>query len=238
MGNGSGSMLPPDVRSQMERSTQARRTGGIGSAVHENAAAAAAREQVVNGGAPVTDAPAGVEEESAVELEICPNLRCAIKLEDDWNYCSRCGANLTRGGAAKRLGITWTDDHIQEYIFKGCVVHDLPVLGKHKITVKSSQPTDMNEIDAFMVNGDWQKNPDGSKRAVSEFYVRQMNSVCITAAAIIKFDGASIGDTLADRVKYLMARGSALVDLLNGRVLMFNRALTEHLERADAFLGS
>jgi len=235
-----GSVLPPDIKNQLEASARARRTGGIGAAVPENAAAARAREVAMNpDGAmdEVVAAPKPVVEEKK-ELTTCPNGRCAKPLQSEWSFCAHCGTDLLRAGAAAKLGIEFTEQDVHDYLFRGYVVRDLKILGNHKITVKSSQPLDADAIDRYLMNGDWAKNNDGTERKISEFYLRQINSLCVTATAVIKFDGASIGDTLEDRIKWLNERGSAVVDMMNSRVVLFNRALTEFLEKADTISGS
>jgi hypothetical protein len=62
--------------------------------------------------------------------------------------------------------------------------------------------------------------------------------MCITAMAIQKIDGTSIGEDLISRVAWLEERGSAFVDILATRVTLFNRAITEYLRKEDALSGS
>lgn len=237
----SGSTLPPDIREQIERQS-ARKQGhtGIGGAAHENQVSSQRRSAAVNPDAVAedTERKATPAPDAEPELKTCPNTRCRKDLLDEWSFCAKCGTDLMRGGPAAALGIVWTEDDVSDYLFKGFVVRDLKILGKHKITIKSSQPQDMDEIDDYLMNGDWIKAKDGSQRNVSDLYLRQMNSLCIAASCISKFDGESIGATLAARVKYLRERGAALVDMFSGRVQLFNRALTEHLKKEDTFLGS
>lgn len=237
MGNGSGSVLPPDIREKMKGGS--RTGGGIGSAAPENVTSARAREVAMNPDA-VNDAieeaaSAAAAEEVKPELKVCP--RCRKDLKDEWNFCSGCGEDLVREGPAKKLGIVWKETDLHDYIFKGYVVRDLMVLGKHKVTVKSSQPQDLAEIDDYIMNGDWAKNPDKTARNISDFYLRQINALCQTASSVQKFDGELIGQRLADRVKWFDERGSAFVDLVSTRVVLFNRALTDYLKKADSLSG-
>lgn len=236
---GNGSILPPDIAAQMKNKST-RPSGGIGSGAKENVASARARELAMNPDAALKEETAEVEApvEETPDLKVCPNLRCKKDLKDEWNFCASCGEDLVREGSAKRLGITWTEDDLHSYIFRGYVMRDVTVLGKHKITIKSSQPQDLNEIDNYIMNGTWAKNPDGTQRNVSDFYLRQINALCQTASAVQKLDGNSLGATLEDRIKYLNERGSAFVDMLSTRVVLFNRALTEHLKRSDTLSGS
>lgn len=229
-----GSILPPDIREQAEQSG---RRGGIGSRAHENAATARQREAALNPDT-VDEAPKGAAEPVREELKICPNTRCRTKLDDEWQHCAKCGADLVRGGAAKRLGIEFTEQDLQTYVFKGFVVRELSVLGKFKMTVKTSQAADVRDMDNYIVNGQWAKNADGSQRSISEFYIKQINQLAITAACTMKFNGDSIGETLDQRMMWLQEKGAALLDLLSLRVQLFNQAFTEFLNRSDSFSGS
>jgi len=172
------------------------------------------------------------------ELGICPRLGCPQVVEKAWNYCPRCGEDLLKDDILKKLGISFTEDDLSDYLFRGYIVRDLKILGKHTMTIKSSQPQDLDEIDRVIMQGKWTKNKDGSERKVSEFYLRQMNAICVSAVSIVKIDGESIGDTIEERVKYLNERGAAFLDILSQRVTWFNRALTEYLQKEDASLGS
>jgi len=224
-----GSMLPPDLREKVAKMSQ----GGIGSAARENAGMVGAKD-------PADDALPSEEKKAPPreELKVCPNPSCRSDLKDEWNHCAMCGQDLVRGGPAKKLGITFTDDDMESYLFRGYVVRELPVLGKHKITVKSSQPKDLEAIDDFIMNGDWGRNGEGTEKRISDFYLRQMNAMCVTATAVVKVDGESIGDTLAKRMTWMSERGSAFVDLISQRVTLFNQALTEFLKAEDSILGS
>lgn len=239
MGNES---LPPDIRAQVERQSARTKQGhtGIGGGAQENQIASQRRNAAVNPDAlteEVAPEPAKKAAEKA-DIVICPNNRCRTDLKDEWNFCAKCGADLMRGGLEKMLGIEWTEKDISDYLFKGYVVRDLKFLGKHTITVKSAQPQDMDQIDDYLLNGDWKKDAKGKSREVSQYYLQQMNSLCATASCLLKFDGDSIGDTMAERVQYLRERGAALVDMASTRVQLFNQALTEHLKKEDTFLGS
>jgi hypothetical protein len=88
------------------------------------------------------------------------------------------------------------------------------------------------------MNGDWGKKDDGSERRVSDFYLRQMNALCVTASAVTKVDGESIGDSLEKRLAWMNERGSSFVDIVSQRVTLFNQALTEFLRSEDSILGS
>lgn len=232
-----GSMLPPDIQEQVARKKS--RVGGVGAAAHENVDSARKRE-VAMGVPPEPSEPTEPEvaEDPDENLLVCPNERCLTTLKDEWDFCAKCGRDLVREGAAKRLGLSFSDEDVQDYIFKGYIVRDLKVLGNHTATAKTSQPTDLHEVDQYIMEGKWAKNEDGSERKVSDFYMRQVNSLAFTAASIQKFDGESIGKTFEERMAWLMARGSALADMLSTRVVWFNQAVTKFLESKDALPGS
>ena len=172
------------------------------------------------------------------ETPVCTNSGCRIDVLPEWNFCPKCNADLLRGGPAKKLGVEYTEDDLSDYLFKGYIVKQIKVLGKHTATLKSQQPKELEAIDNYIMNGDWGKSEDGTDRKVSEFYMRQMNAMCMTASALVKVDGESIGATLPDRMKWLQERGTNFVDILSSRVVLFNKSLAEYLKKEDTILGS
>lgn len=226
------SIVPPDIQEQLAKQ-RARATppSGIGSAAPENLARQPSRHED-----PVVEKPPEGEEKPD---SICKGAFCEAKLPDDAYFCSRCGFDQMRDGIMKKLGIDpFTEEDVQDYIFRGYVIREIRVLGKHMITLRSSQAKDLKEIDSFIMNGDWTKTENGKEKQVSEFFLRQMNAMSLTAMSIQKVDEKSIGTTLVERVKWLEERGSAFVDLLAQKVQLFNQALTEHLKKEDTFSGS
>lgn len=235
-----GSILPPDIRESMEKNKQSPEAsaGGIGGRVAANATTAHQRN-VAMGQDPDDDpVVSSTKKEEETQPSICPNAACNLETETTWGYCPKCGTDLVKGGTEKRLGIKLDVDDIQDYLFKGFVVRDLKILGKHSMTVRSSQAKDLREIDDFIINGTWLKDEDGNEKQVSDFMIRQMNALCLTAMAVQKVDGKSIGEDLAARVLWIEEKGSAFVDMMATRVTLFNRALTELLKKEDALLGS
>ena len=238
-----GSVVPPDIREQMEsrsRRTQEEVVRGVGVKAAENESTARQRELAMN-----PDAVMAKEVRKQLEPELkeeaptkCKNSMCNAALDPTWKFCSRCGREIADKSAAAKLGITFTEEDLSDYLFKGYVVRELSLLGSHKVTLKSSQPIDMDEIDDYIMNGKWAKNKDGTERKISDFYLRQMNSMCITAASVQKMDNTSIGGTISERIEWLNERGSALVDMVSQRAVWFNQALTEFLNDKDAVLGS
>lgn len=237
MSGQTGSVLPPDIQGQM-RATSRGRTG-IGGAAPENAAAARARAQAIDPqGDLEEDPPAEPEAEVREELKVCPQVRCRTTLDDEWNFCAKCGQDLVRGGPAKSLGIEFTEDDVHDYLFKGYLVKEIKILGKHKVTIKTSQPQDMVEIDDYLMNRRWSKDKNNNERKISELLVAQMSTLCTTASMASKFDSDSLGSNLEARMNWLLERGSAFVDMLSTKVILFNQAITEHVKKADTVLGS
>lgn len=231
----SRSILPPDIREQVERKQGESPARGIGSRAPENAkdfgSGGAAPEQVGR-------ESNSTDSEGEKAQKVCPNSICSKETDSEWSFCSKCGTDLITGGAERKLGIKLEEKDLQDYIFKGYVVKDLKVLGQHSLTVRSSQTSDLKEIDDYIINGKWNKDSEGDEKQVSDFMLRQMNALCLTAMAIQKFDGSSIGDGLEHKVEWLEERGSALVDIFATRVTLFNKAITEYLKKEDALLGS
>lgn len=232
MANGVG--LPADIVEQAKKHGQQ----GIGSGAKENLHTAGQRNAAMN-----VSAPEEAVEKSEPEPEVetnpkCTNEICKKPVKDDWNFCPFCKTDLLKGGAIKRLGIEFTEEDVEEYIFKGCIFKEINFLGKRKATVKTSQSEDFDAIDDYIMNGSWAKNEDGSDRTISDFYTRQMNAICMTASCLMKISGESIGDTLPDRVAWLQQKGATLVDILTMKTNLFNQAFSEHLKKEDTILGS
>lgn len=238
MGTG-GSMLPPDIREQMSQSGG---RGGVGGRASENEAAASARAQAM--GDPPRKDEAESERRQATDAQSskeaphsrCPG--CEGDVHDEHDYCPKCGRDLLRKSAAEQLGIEFTEEDIEAYLFRGYVVREVKLFRGHTMTVKSSQPSDLSEIDDFIMNGSWSKTEDGRERKISDFYLRQMNMMAITAACAQKIDGYDIGGTVEERVNYFLDKGSALVDMASKCVTLFNQAITDFLSKEDLAEGS
>lgn len=229
--------LPPDVRNKINAQKGAP-AGGIGSRAAENSVAA--RSRAVAMGAPIdeaTDEPLEAHPETNPDPVPQACTRCGNPTTEAQNYCARCGADLMRGDFAARLGVKFTDEDIEDYVFRGYVMRDVSVYGKHTVTVKSSQPSEGKDIDDHHMNGAWRKEKDGSPRNVSELMSREQRQLALTATLVVKFDGKSIGDNFQTRLKWLEDHGSAFVDLLSQKAIWFNRALSTHLQKADVLEG-
>jgi hypothetical protein len=229
-----GSILPPDIQEQMAKQRPRAVLPGIGSAAPENALPRHLLKPEENADAAKPSAEVEPEDDTT-----CKSTFCNAPVLPSAAYCSKCGFDQMRGGLIKKLGLApFTEDDVQDYIFRGTVVRDLKILGKHTVTLRSSQAKDLREIDMYIMTGAWSRDADGKERQISEFFLRQMNALCMTAMSIQKVDGQSIGQALEDRMKWLEERGSAFVDLLAQKVSLFNQALTDHLNKEDTLSGS
>ena len=229
-----GSILPPDIQEQVARQKPRSPLPGIGSSAPENVPSRRLMRSDEE------DAPAAAPTPPPMDSDdTCKGVRCSAKVPRENAFCGQCGFDQLRGGLMKKLGLEpFTDDDVQDYIFRGYVVRDLKVIGKHTVTLRSSQAKDLKEIDAFIMGGGWQKDANGKERQISEFFLRQMNALCMTAMSIQKVDGQSIGQGLEERMTWLEERGSAFVDILAQKTSLFNQALTDHLKKEDSLSGS
>lgn len=230
--------VPPDIAAQMPE--QGRR--GIGGGAVENLATVGQRGAAMGnpnvGETTTKPAETKTADPESEEVTVCTNSACRINVEPEWNYCPKCNTDLLRGGPSKKLGIEYSEQDLSDYLFKGYIVKQIKILGKHTATLKSQQPKELEAIDKYIMSGDWGKEDDGTDRKVSDFYMRQMNAMCMTASALVKIDGESIGATLDDRMKWLQERGTNFVDILSSRVVLFNKSLAEYLKKEDTILGS
>lgn len=237
---GSPDQFPPDVQAKIRnQSRTAGPPGGIGGRASENAASAAARASAM-GLATLEDSSdlAEAHPETLPEpvLQSCP--RCGTNAPEAHNFCSKCGSDLMRGDFAARLGIKLEDSDIEDYIFKGYVARAIKIYGAHTITVKTAQPSDSHHVDNHVMNGAWRKDAKGELKPVSEIHMREQNQLALCATMVLKLDDKSLGDSVAARITYLEERGSAFVDLISKKAIWFQRAMTNHLQKADAFEGS
>jgi hypothetical protein len=230
-------MLPPDLRGRLESPSAVRPPHrGIGGAAAENATHAAARARALGDPAP---APAGAEAEASAAETKAPALpgscaSCRRPLESEWNFCAKCGRDLVIDrDPVKWLGIApFCDDDVQDYLFKGCIVRDLPILGTHKLRAKSSQPKDLKEVDTYFVNGEYKD------KALSGELYKQLHTMATVATSVFSLDDKSVGKELKERMAWLEEQGSAFVDMITLRVAGFNRAWTKYLEAQNPILGS
>ena len=225
--------LPSDIRTQID-AQRARPAGGIGGRALENTAAARARDSAMGIPAPAAPEAAAKEAEKAEPVK-CP--RCAVVMDDGDKFCAQCGVDVQREmHPEEKLGVTFAAEDVEDYLFKGFILKDIKFFGKHTLTVKTSQPKDLRAIDEFLMNGSSYGKDD--KKRVSDFYLKQLNFLCLTAIAVVKLDGQPLPDALDKRVAMLDEKGSAFVDKAGELVVLLNRAWTQYLEDQNHLLGS
>lgn len=232
-----GSSLPPDIREKMGHAPPR----GVGGGASENVTTAHQRDAAMNPDAPleeVREESSPKEEKEFVVSDKCPSASCRKVIDKEWKFCAACGQNILNEGLASKLGIKLGEEDLSDYLFKGYITRDIKILGKHKATMKSGQPKDLEAIDNYIMNGSWGKDDDGNDRKISDFFMRQVNAMCQTAACVVKVDGESIGETLDERMAWLKERGSSFVDILSQKVSWYNQALTEFLNDEDTVMGS
>lgn len=225
------SLLPPDLRRQVDTRQVAHR--GVGGAARENAAQSAVRAQAFGEtAAAAADEPVETEGKPEAAIEKCPG--CRASLDNEWNYCAKCGRDLVSDrDPIMWLGIkSFVGDDVEEWLFKGYIVRDLPIVGDHKIRVKSSQARDLKEVDAYFLSGEYKDKP------LSQDLYKQLHTMATVATSVFSLDGKSIGDKLSDKMTWLEERGSAFVDMVTYRVAVFNRAWTRYAEAQNRLMGS
>jgi hypothetical protein len=97
--------------------------------------------------------------------------------------------------------------------------------------VKSSQPKDLKEVDAYFVNGEYKD------KALSQDLYKQLHTMASVAASLFSLDDKTVGEKLSEKMTWLEERGSAFVDMITYRVAVFNRAWTRYLEDQNRPLG-
>ena len=223
MGESANEHLPVDMR----------RAQGIGGGASENKKAAAAHAAALEGasGASREPAEAEVEEEGNEEKQAAPTNcpHCTAKLSDEWNFCAKCGRDLIQD-PRKQLRIDFTSEDLDEYLFKGYLTKDIGIVGK-SLVLRSSKAEDAKDISAYLM-----ENWNGTQ-VTSEFWENLQGTAAISLG-ILSFNEQAIGETVQERVDWMLKLGSALHDLLTQRVVLFNRAVTEWLQEKDTFLAS
>ncbi len=209
-----------------------RRSSGIGGGARENKVAASAHAAAVSArsGRPpdeVDEEEAAVEEETASTITECP--RCEAKVDDESNFCGKCGRDLMKD-AAKFLGIKFEPEDLDAYLFQGFLEKEVPLVGKG-LVLRSSISGDHQKISDFLMK-EW-----ADKEVTQDFWENLKSTAAITLA-IVSFDEKPIGDTVDERVKWMLSMGSALSDMVTQRVVLFNQAVTEWLSKKNTFLAS
>jgi hypothetical protein len=234
------SFLPPDLRRQLADKEAARAHRGIGGAAKENAHEAAARAQAM-GAAPAEPPAADRREPAAAAAATAPPATgpcagCRAPLDTEWNFCPKCGRDLVADSdPVKWLGIEpFVDADMEEWLFRGYLVRDLPVLGTHTIRVKTSQPTDAKVVDKYFLKGEYKDEP------ISQELFQKLYKMASAAVSLFSFDGKPIGEKLEERMIFLEGKGSPFADMVTHRVALLNRAWTAFFNSKDSnrLLGS
>ena len=243
-----GSIIPPDMRSKKKPAphppSKSSAPSGIGGRAKENEANSQARAQAFGTIEEESDSPELEKAAPVLEEPPPPCSRCKKEVQKKWHFCSGCGQELDSADPSEVLKVSLDEDDIENYLFRGYILKDVPILRNHSVTLKSSQKEDLDHIDDFLMNGNWRKKKDASGKPndeikeVSQFLLTQMQSFAVMASSVVKIDGQSIGKDLLERVEYLNDKGSAFIDLLAKKTVLYNKAITKLLEDEDAVLGS
>jgi len=219
MGQSPEGHLPPDLRGR----------GGVGGGARENRSAAISRGAALAG--PVAEKDSGetsAPEESAEALEHkCT--RCSTVSSEEANFCHKCGKDLLLD-PMKKLGIEFTEEDLDQYLFKGYLVKEVKVVGR-SLMVRSSLPDDHKQITAYLMD-EWNNKP------VTQDFWENLRGAASISLCIVSFDGKEIGENVSERVDWMLKIGSALHDMVTQKVVLFNRAITEWLSKKDTFLAS
>jgi hypothetical protein len=218
MGQSPEGHLPPDLRGR----------GGIGGGARENRASAISRDAALSN-PPVEEhlsEKAPPEPETDVEHKCT---RCSTISSEEANFCHKCGKDLLLD-PMKKLGIEFTEEDLDQYLFKGYLVKEVKVVGR-SLMVRSSLPDDHKQITAYLMD-EWNNKP------VTQDFWENLRGAASISLCIVSFDGKEIGENVSERVDWMLKIGSALHDMITNKVVLFNRAITEWLSKKDTFLAS
>lgn len=130
---------------------------------------------------------------------------------------------------AGQLGIKFTEDDIEEYLFKNEIAKDIDVLknGRVVVTLKTLKKRERDEIEVLLNKA--QKLTDdevATQRGINNF--RQKRLIATSLQAI---NGNSIGTILEDKLNYLGSLSDwiyeHLVDAFNLYIFAVNEAITD-----------
>jgi len=216
----SESHLPVDMR----------KSSGIGGGARENRDSAIAYESAISATSRLPEQEPPKEVRADVEtkntIEECPV--CHAKVSEENNFCAKCGRNLLTS-ARDRLHLKFADEDLDQYIFRGHVSRTLKVLGRD-LVVRSSLSDDHRVISEYLIN-EWQD------KSVTQDFWDNLRGTAAISMAIESFDGKSIGTSVEERVKWMLARGASFSDMVTNQVVLYNRAVTEWLEEKNTFLA-
>lgn len=175
--------------------------------------------------APAPDVPVKVEDVPEEDQERCS--ACDGLVEDAHLFCPTCGLDLTRKDVASALSIKLTDDDIGEYLFKGYLVKEVPLIKGKMATFKTLTPAEANAAEEAVTK--LFKDRDATNAQLANVYAQVYLSY-----GWVKFDGASLGDTPESRKEFIDNKvGVHLVDMASKKWNLFNRAISAMLEDPD-----
>ncbi|MHC4647266.1 MAG: hypothetical protein ACYTBJ_17385 [Planctomycetota bacterium] len=165
-------------------------------------------------------------EETAPEVETaCPS--CDGGVGELHLFCPTCGTDLNKSDMSKALGIELTEDDVSEYLFKGYLVKEVPLIRGKVALFKTLTSAEAEAVETSIMDKFKDKDATNSQWA---------NSYAITSLSHgwIKFDGQSLGSTPEDRHERLNTQmGVHLIDIASKKWNMFNRAVGSLLEDPD-----
>lgn len=168
--------------------------------------------------------PESDPEKSADELQC---IACGSDVKSSDAYCSSCGADQNRGDLSAALGVKLGEDDLSEYLFKGYLVKEVPLIKGHKALFKTLTPVESNKVEETVLSLFKDKDPTNDQ---------WMNTRVISYLSYgwIKFDGTSLGETPEDRMEHLnKSVGVHLVDLASKKWNLLNRAVSSMLEEPN-----
>ena len=157
-----------------------------------------------------------------------PCSSCGSDVLGEHLYCPTCGLEQGRKDVLKALGIKLTEEDLSEYLFKGCLIKDIPIIHGKMGTFKTLLPIEANECEDAIT--DRFKDRDATNTQWSNVYAQMYLSY-----GWIRFDGNSLGDTPEKRRDFIdKSIGVHLLDIASKKWSLFNRAVQAMLEDPDA----
>jgi hypothetical protein len=177
---------------------------------------------------PDTEEPQKPAEEEAPEETGIPCSSCGADVQEDHLFCSMCGLEQGRKDVIKALGVELTEEDLSEYIFKGYLVKDIPLVHGKMGTFKTLLPIEANACEDAIT--DRFKDKDATNTQWTNVYAQMYLSY-----GWIKFDGNSLGETPEKRSEFIdKSIGVHLLDIASKKWSLFNRAIAALLEDPDA----
>lgn len=160
------------------------------------------------------------------DAELCS--ACSEEIKKEHLYCSTCGLELGRRDIVKALGIELTEEDLSEYLFKGYLVKQVPLVHGKMATFKTLLPSESNAAETTVM--EYFKDQEATNAQWSNVYAQIYLSY-----GWIKFDNTPLGDTAKKRREFIdNSIGVHLLDIASKKWNLFNRALAVLLEDPDA----